>query len=253
MQLLHHIRPSGQIHLLAQRTFRIGRNREGHPHGGLQRVYLRHRRPLGQHVRHGRPRHIAVQPVHASLLPAPETLPQSRQQPCPAAGALPAGDGNQGRQESLHRQRYPLRPVRPQRRRGLPARSGRKPHLRQAESSPGAHRRRGTEADAQAVVRTVPRAERTIQRHLPPRRAPLPAHPLFHIEPSGLHRSRHGTPLGNHALARLPAGAGTGPYSHPHDAQFRDVLYGERPLHGTSPLRGEKPGRKAPPKELLLP
>ena len=59
--------------------------------------------------------------------------------------------------------------------------------------------------------------------------------------------------LGNHALARLPAGAGTGPYSHPHDAQFRDVLYGERPLHGTSPLRGEKPGRKAPPKELLLP
>ena len=60
------------------------------------------------------------------------------------------------------------------------------------------------------------------------------AHPLFHIEPSGLHRSRHGTPLGNHALARLPAGAGTGPYSHPHDAQFRDVLYGERPLHGTS-------------------
>ena len=62
----------GKIHLLAQRTFRTGRNREGHPHGGLQRVYLRHRRPLGQHVRHGRPRHIAVQPVHAPLLPAPE-------------------------------------------------------------------------------------------------------------------------------------------------------------------------------------
>ena len=68
LRLLHHFGASGQVHPLA-----VGAvdSRRGAPHRGDARfpgLPLRHRRPLGQHVPHGRPRPHALRPLPPSCL-----------------------------------------------------------------------------------------------------------------------------------------------------------------------------------------
>ena len=54
MRFLHHIGPSGQIHRFPFARIHCQGSREGHRDARLQGVYLRPRRPVGQHVCHGR-------------------------------------------------------------------------------------------------------------------------------------------------------------------------------------------------------
>ncbi len=74
-------------------------------------------------------------------------VPQPEQRPRPAAGPLCEDPRRQGGQEGLYRQRHPLRPVR---RQALSRNRTQTPHLRAAEGRPGAYRRGGPAAHAQA-------------------------------------------------------------------------------------------------------